>query len=77
MVGGRDKLEDEADRKVPRQPLVLGEITDYVARGCRRVPFNLRKLSELPNHLIESKRVTDLYKEVGRGCHIVLQESKK
>lgn len=58
---GRDKLEDERDRKVPLQPLLLS------APGHpqhRRVQYNLRKLAELPYHLIECKRSTDLRKEV-------------
>ena len=50
------KQNDAADRKVPLQPLILG--TDPV------VVYNLRKLSELPYHLVESRQYLVLKQEV-------------
>ena len=50
-----------ADRKAPVQPLILGIDT---TKTPHKVRYNLRKLSELPYHLIESKRYTDLRSEV-------------
>ena len=42
--------------------LFIGSSEDR--HGHRRIPYHLRKLAELPHHLIESKRMTDLYKHV-------------
>ena len=50
---------DLADRKVPLQPLIVG--TDSV------VVYNLRKLSELPYHLLESRQYLVLKQEVWYG----------
>jgi len=50
------KENDVADRKVPLQPLILGK--DPV------VIYNLRKLSELPYHLLESRQYLLLKQEV-------------
>ena len=52
--------EDLADRKVPLQPLWYSHSTT----SGHRISFNLRKLSELPYHLIESRRFLDLHQEV-------------
>lgn len=46
------------DRKVPEQPLFF---TDEHGRVNR---YNLRKLSELPYHLIRAKRFDELYQDV-------------
>ena len=53
------KENDLADRKVPLQPLIVG--TDSV------VVYNLRKLSELPYHLLESRQYLVLKQEVWYG----------
>lgn len=53
-----DQKQSAADRKVPPQPL---EFTDSKGKVIR---FNLRKLSEMPYHLIRSHRYEDLYEKV-------------
>ena len=56
-----------ADRKVPLQPLVFGLQTNVGLRHRNSgvsIRYNLRKLSELPHHLIESKRFAELRDEV-------------
>ena len=55
---GLPKAESEADRKVPMQPL------QFAGEGQKKVRYNLRKLSELPYHLVNSRRVADLKREV-------------
>jgi hypothetical protein len=51
-------LNGEADRKVPAQPEIFHNPTDNSSR------YNGRKLSELPFHLIRSKRIKELYSKV-------------
>ena len=51
-------LNGEADRKVPAQPEIFSNPTDNSVR------YNGRKLSELPFHLIRSKRIKELYSKV-------------
>jgi hypothetical protein len=53
-----DDAKSEADRKIPPQPL---EFTD--SRG-KIIRYNLRKLNEMPWHLIRSQRYEDLYEKV-------------
>ena len=54
-----DETKGESDRKVPEQPLFFTDLkTGKLAR------YNLRKLNELPFHLVRSKRMEDLYNEV-------------
>ncbi|XP_064619858.1 NACHT and WD repeat domain-containing protein 2-like [Lineus longissimus] len=53
---GLDKRESEADRLVPEQPMEF-HIEDAIH-------YNLRMLNELPYHLIESDRTTDLFTNV-------------
>ncbi|KAL8578633.1 hypothetical protein ACOMHN_007091 [Nucella lapillus] len=48
----------EADRKVPQQP---HEFLDSEGRVIR---YNLRKLSEMPYHLVRSHRFEDFYEQV-------------
>ncbi|CAG2108893.1 unnamed protein product [Medioppia subpectinata] len=50
--------ESKADRKVPTQPLAYFSIDGRITR------YNLRKLAELPYHLIRAKRFNDLLKTV-------------
>lgn len=57
----RFHLEDKkssADRKVPPQPV---EFTDSQGKVIR---YNLRKLNEMPWHLVRSQRYQDLYEKV-------------
>lgn len=71
LLGQSEKLA-YADRKVSSQPLVFGASSAAVGEGGSRprlsttttVRYNLRKLSELPHHLIESKRYAELRDEV-------------
>jgi len=56
LMSIRGQENDMADRKVPLQPLILG--TDPM------VVYNLRKLSELPYHLLESRQYLVLKREV-------------
>ena len=56
LIDGKEN--DVADRKVPLQPLVLGTHPAVV--------YNLRKLSELPYHLLESRQHLVLKQEVTR-----------
>ncbi len=53
-----DDTKGESDRKVPEQPLYF---TDVMGRVVR---YNLRKLSELPYHLLRSQRLDNLYSDV-------------
>ena len=53
--------EGSEDRKVPSQPLVFGKIVS--GQSCEE-NFNLRKLSELPYHLLMSKMYVDLRQKV-------------
>jgi len=53
-IGGKE--HDVADRKVPLQPLILGTHPTVI--------YNLRKLSELPYHLLESRQYLVLKQEV-------------
>lgn len=48
----------ESDRKLPPQPL------KFVDADGRTIRYNLRKLSELPFHLVRSHRFESLYTEV-------------
>lgn len=53
----RRTFEDEsADRMVPKQPLQFGPDPRYPGR----LNYNLRKLSELPHHLLESGMISEL-----------------
>ena len=47
---------------VPEQPLEFSEHS--VHHQAKRLRYNLRKLSELPYHLVKSRRITDLKQEV-------------
>ena len=58
------KVNDVADRKVPLQQLILGKGPNVV--------YNLRKLSELPYHLLESRQYLVLKKEVIRFCCLLV-----
>ena len=53
-----EERSGECDRKVPEQPEFFTDENGKVTR------FNLRKLNELPFHLIRSKRFDELYKYV-------------
>ena len=53
-----DSTKGADDRKVPEQPLCFRDEEGKVTR------FNLRKLSELPYHLLRAHRFDDLYSEV-------------
>ena len=64
---GITKLESEANRMVPKQPLEFTEKT--VHHQAKRLPYNLRKLSELPYHLVKSRRISDLKQEVFFNYH--------
>lgn len=55
---GLTEKEGEADRKVPLQPLVFYNKDGKVAR------YNLRKLGEMPYHLVRSRRFDDLFENV-------------
>lgn len=55
---GLESSTGSCDRKVPEQPLFF---TDEFGRVNR---YNLRKLSELPYHLIRAKRFEQLYHDV-------------
>ena len=60
--------ESEADRQVPLMPLVF---QGGSGRGRR---YNLRKLGELPFHLIRCGKLEDLYRQViYRCCHVVVE----
>ena len=54
---GCDRM-GEADRKVPAQPL------EYHNDAGKVIRHNLRKLSELPHHLVRSHRYADMYTKV-------------
>ena len=57
---GKEKRQSLADRKVPPQPLVFNQDPT-----TGKVMYNLRKLSELPYHLLLSRRVaTEMKSEV-------------
>jgi len=60
LMSIRRKDNDEADRKVPLQPLQFGPDP----HDPWIVNYNQRKLSELPYHLLESKHLVDLKSEV-------------
>ncbi len=53
-----ESTEGEADRKVPLQPLWFGKSIPFAHKG--QLLYNLRKLHELPYHLVMSKRLSDL-----------------
>ncbi|KAK0046460.1 NACHT and WD repeat domain-containing protein 2 [Biomphalaria pfeifferi] len=53
-----DDKQSAADRKVPPQPL------EFLDENGKVIRYNLRKLSELPFHLIRSHRYEDLYEKV-------------
>lgn len=53
-----DDIQSAADRKVPPQPL---EFTDSQGKVIR---YNLRKLGEMPWHLIRAHRYEDVYEQV-------------
>ena len=55
---GLTRLESEASRLAPEQPLEFTEHT--IHHQAKRLHYNLRKLSELPFHLVKSRRITDL-----------------
>jgi len=63
-----DKENDFADRKVPLQPLILGTHPSVV--------YNLRKLSELPYHLLESRQYLVLKREVTLTYLLILRITK-
>ena len=48
----------QSDRKVPEQPLYFTDSEGNITR------YNLRKLSEMPYHLLRAHRIDDLYSEV-------------
>lgn len=54
----KEQKGGESDRKVPEQPLV------FVDENGRMMRHNLRKLSELPYHLVRSHRYEELYAQV-------------
>lgn len=60
LMSTRRKENDLADRKVPLQPLSYGP--DPHSPG--KMIYNLRKLSELPYHLFESRQYQVLKQEV-------------
>lgn len=60
LMSTKRKEADQADRKVPVQPLWYS--SENYSRT--KINYNLRKLSELPYHLIESKRFIDLHSDV-------------
>lgn len=51
-------MHGEADRKVPAQPEIFFNPNDNTVR------YNGRKLSELPFHLLRSRRIEELYSKV-------------
>jgi len=51
----------ECGIQVSEQPLTFGALT---VNGCKQVRYNVRKLSELPYHLIESGMEAELRKHV-------------
>src|SRR6218665_386233 len=55
---GLESSSGSCDRKVPEQPLFYADAKGKVTR------YNLRKLSELPYHLIRAERFDDLYREI-------------
>lgn len=60
LMSTKRRPQDEADRKVPLQPLLFGPDSN----DPEKINYNLRKLSELPYHLLESRQFNDLKKEV-------------
>ena len=58
MSGTEDPRECAEDRKVPDQPLHFG--LDPQQSGTNKLNYNLRKLSELPCHLLEGRMFVDL-----------------
>jgi len=59
-VGTPPGSEETADRMVPKQPLHFGAD----ARCPGRLNYNLRKLSELPHHLLQSGMISELKNDV-------------
>lgn len=55
---GLESPSGSCDRKVPEQPVFFTDAKGKVTR------YNLRKLSELPYHLIRAERYDDLYREI-------------
>ncbi len=53
-----ESTNGEEDRKCPEQPLYFCDTKGNITR------FNLRKLSEMPYHLLRAHRYDELYKEV-------------
>ena len=60
LMSTKRRPKDEADRKVPLQPLIFGPDSE----DPEKINYNLRKLSEMPYHLVESHQFNDLKKEV-------------
>ena len=56
--------DDEADRKVPAQPLIFTTNTATALNNSSTIRYNLRKLSELPYQLLRAHRIDDLYHHV-------------
>jgi hypothetical protein len=50
-----DVMKGESDRKVPLQPLAFHDTDGKLTR------YNLRKLNELPYHLVRSHQYEELY----------------
>ena len=59
-VGTLPGNDEVADRMVPKQPLHFGP--DPRVPG--RLNYNLRKLSELPHHLLKSGMISELKSSV-------------
>lgn len=55
---GLESSRGSSDRKVPEQPLFFADETGRINR------YNLRKLNELPYHLVRAKRFEALYDDV-------------
>jgi len=63
-VGTPTGSEEAADRMVPKQPLHFGPDPRFPGR----INYNLRKLSELPHHLLESRMISELKSSVRTHC---------
>jgi NACHT domain- and WD repeat-containing protein len=62
---GLESVHGAANRKVPEQPL---HFTDVLTGQVSR--YNLRKLSELPYHLLRAHRYQQLFADVSMKCTI-------
>jgi len=59
-LGSPPGNDEAADRMVPKQPLHFGPDPRFPGR----LNYNLRKLSELPHHLLESRMINELKSSV-------------